>query len=216
MKKAILSQETITIALLIQCGISPNQARLFEKPLQYACERYEINTINRLAAFLGQCAHESINFTHLEESLYYTTLSRIMQMWPARVPNEAMARSLLRNPQLLANTVYANRGGNSDQASGDGWKYRGRGIIQLTLKNNYARAQHENQRPYVDNPDLVSQPWDAALTAAWYWAVHGCNRYADGWDIDSCTRAINGSAMAGRNQRRTRCEQILAVLNGDD
>lgn len=211
-----MTPSDINVALLIRCKISPNQARAFEKPLQSACARYEINTTRRLAAFLGQCAHESNNFAALEESLYYTTSSRIMQMWPNRVGNEAMARTLLRNPQLLANTVYANRGGNGDTASGDGWKYRGRGIIQLTLKDNYAQAQFENKRPYVDNPDLVAQPWDAALTAAWYWTTHKCNVYVDAWDIDSCTRAINGSAMAGHNQRLVRCDEILAVLNDED
>lgn len=206
----------INVALLIRCKISPTQARAFEKPLQNACVRYEINTTRRLAAFLGQCAHESNNFAALEESLYYSTPGRIMQMWPNRVGNEAMARTLLRNPQKLANTVYANRGGNGDATSGDGWKYRGRGIIQLTLKDNYAQAQFENKRPYVDDPDLVAQPWDAALTAAWYWATHKCNVYADAWDVDSCTRAINGSAMAGRNQRRVRCDEVAAVLNDED
>lgn len=216
MKTIPIKTQQITVDLLIRAGISPNQARAFEKPLQHACGRFEINTVHRLAAFLGQCAHESLNFTHLEESLYYTTPGRIMAMWSKRVPNEAMARSLLRNPKLLANTVYANRGGNGDAASNDGWNYRGRGIIQLTLKDNYARAQFEIQRPYVDQPELVAEPWDAALTAAWYWATHKCNVYADSWDIDSCTRAINGNVMAGRNQRLVRCDQILSAMTGED
>ena len=205
----------ITIDLLIRCGISPNNSRMFEGPLQYACGLYEINTVQRFAAFIGQCAIESVDFSHLEESLYYTTPERITQMWPSRV-NMVMARGLLRNPKALANTVYANRLGNGDKASGEGWKYRGRGIIQLTGKDNYARAQHENKRPYVDQPELVGQPWDAALTAAWYWMRNGCNRYADEWDIDSCTRAINGKAMAGRNQRMQRCINVLGVLTGND
>ena len=206
----------ITTELLIKCGIQPTQARAFELSLQYACDRYQINTPRRLAAFLGQCAVESNNFTRLEENLYYTTHQRIREVYKLSVPTEALARSLVRRPELLANRVYANRGGNGSIESGDGWNYRGRGIIQLTLKDNYSLASFNNQRPYLDNPDLVSKPADAALTAAWYWSYFGCNQFADAWEIDKITRAINGSGMQGRLQRRHRCDEILAILKGED
>lgn len=202
----------IDIALLIRCGINPNQAREFERPLRYACDRYQINTTRRLAAFLGQCAVESADFTRLEEGLYYTTAQRVRAVFGSRVPTDAMAQSLLRNPQALANRVYANLGGNGDETSGDGWKYRGRGIIQLTLKGNYTAAAQANQRPYVEQPELVARPADAAFTAAWYWGFHDLNTLADGWQTDDITRRIN-KGMAGRMQRRTRCDELLEILN---
>ena len=212
MSKAI----TVTTQLLIKCGIQPTQARAFELPLQYACGRYDINTLRRLAAFIGQCAVESGNFSHLEENLYYTTYQRIREVYKLSVPTEAMARALVRNPEALANQAYANRGGNASVESGDGWRYRGRGIIQLTLKDNYSRAAYLCQRPFLDNPDLVAKPADAALTAAWYWSYHGCNALADAWEMDKITRAINGSGMQGRLQRRSRCDDILTILKGED
>ena len=208
--------QTITLQGLIGCGIAPTQARLFLPALQAACHIHAINTVGRFAAFLGQCMVESTNFAHLEENLYYTTTARMLQMFPTRINGESMARGLLRNPQALANQVYANRGGNGDAQSGDGWRYRGRGIIQLTLKSNYIEAATANQRPYADRPELVAEPYDAAITAAWYWKRHGCNELADEWHIDAITRAINGPAMAGKLHRRQQCDKVLAALLGED
>lgn len=204
--------EQITAALLLECGIDITQARAFEKPLQYACNRFGINTIQRLCAFIGQCAVESSDFTRLDENLYYTSIERLRSVYPSSITSDAMAQGLLRNPQALANKVYAGKGGNGNEMSGDGWRYRGRGMIQLTLKSNYSRAAYECQRPYVDQPDLVAQPLDAAITAAWYWGEHGCNTMADNWDIDRITRAIN-PAMLGKIQRRSRCDKVLDTLN---
>lgn len=207
-----IKPEQITAALLLECGIGITQARAFEKPLQYACNRFGINTVPRLAAFIGQCAVESSDFTRLDENLYYTSVERLRGVYPSSITSDAMAQGLLRNPQALANKVYAGKGGNGNEASGDGWRYRGRGMIQLTLKSNYSRAAYECQRPYVDQPDLVAQPLDAAIAAAWYYSAHGCNTMADNWDIDRITRAIN-PAMLGKIQRRARCDKVLDTLN---
>lgn len=206
----------VTTELLIKCGIRPTQARAFELPLQYACDRYEINTARRLAAFIGQCAIESADFTSLEESLYYTTVGRIREVYKLSVPTDAMALALLRKPQALANQAYANRNGNGNVASGDGWKYRGRGMIHLTGKDNYSLAAFCNQRPYLESPDLVAKPADAALTAAWFFSHNGCNQMADSWETDKITRTVNGPGMQGRLQRRHRCDEILKILKGED
>ena len=202
----------ITLAALIVAGIGPAQARQFEAALAYACDRFEITTPVRQAAFISQCAHESGGLVHCEESLYYTTPERIRAMWPRRVPSLADAASLCRKPQALANRVYASRNGNGDEASGDGWAYRGRGLIQLTGRANYLAAQAATSEPYASDPDLVVQPAHAALTAAWFWAAGGCNALADASNIEAITRVINGPALAGLADRRQRFERAAGAF----
>lgn len=202
----------ITIATLIACGVAPSQARLFAQPLAEACQRFAINTPARVAAFLAQTAHESANFTRTEESLYYTTPERIRAMWPKRVPTLQDAAALCRNPQRLANRVYANRLGNGDEASGDGWAYRGRGLIQLTGRANYKVAGDALGVNYTGAPNLVAMPHDAALSAGWFWAsIHG-NDLADAALIDELTKRINGPAMVGADERRSRFDNNLQAL----
>lgn len=199
----------ITIPALIAAGIAPTQARQFDAALSLACDRFGIKRPVELAAFVAQCAHESADFTRLEESLYYTTPERIRAMWPSRVPDLATAARLCRNPKDLANRVYANRGGNRDMASGDGWRYRGRGLIQLTLRDNYGAAARDLREPYLEQPDLLVQPAHAALTAAWFFVRAGCLALAD--DIAAVTRRIN-PAMAGINDRRQRFQQAVQAF----
>lgn len=204
----------LTLASLVAAGAHPTQARQFIEPLQAACALFAIDTPARLGSFLGQVLHESSSLTRLEESLYYTTPERIRDMWPRRVHALDEAARLCRNPQALANRVYANRGGNGDEASGDGWRFRGRGLFQLTFKNNYADAAGALVRPYVGQPDLVAQPGDAALTAAWYWNAHGLNALADAWNLDDITRAINGPGMVGAAERRHLSDRAVQALKG--
>jgi len=118
------------------------------------------------------------------------------------------AAKLCRNPKELANTVYSNRIGNGDYDSGDGWRYRGRGVFQLTGRSNYAAAGAALWRPYKDEPDLVAQPLDACMTAGWYWDSRKLNLLAD---IDGITRKIN-PAMAGADDRRQRFEIAVMAL----
>lgn len=202
----------ISVAALIACGIAPTQAKLYADPLAEACRKFEITTKHRLAAFIAQTAHESANFTRAEENLYYTTPERIRAMWPKRVPTLADAATLARNPQRLANRVYANRLGNGDESSGDGWAYRGRGLIQLTGRSNYHVASDALGATYIASPELVAKPVDACLTAAWFWSsIHG-NLLADAGLIDELTRKINGPAMAGADDRRSRYDDALQSL----
>lgn len=203
----------IQLAALVAAGIGATQARLFEAPLQEACTRFEIDTPLREAAFVAQCAHESRLFTTLEEGLYYSTPERICAIFRSTVPTLAIAQTLARNPKLLANHVYAGRNGNGDEASGDGWRYRGRGLIQLTGRANYSRAAADLDRDYVGDPDLVLQPPDACLTAGWFWQAGKLNALADARRIDAITRAINGPAMAGAAERRQLFGAALAAFS---
>lgn len=202
----------IDLAMLIACGVAPTQARLFVEPLQEACRRFGISTRSRLAAFIAQAAHESANFTRTEESLYYRTPERIRAMWPTRVTSLQQAATLCGRPQALANVVYANRLGNGDSASNDGWNYRGRGLIQLTGRANYKVAGDALAANYVTAPNLVALPTHAAMTAGWFWAsVHG-NDLADAGLIDELTKKINGPAMAGADDRRSRYDDNMRAL----
>lgn len=202
----------IDVATLVACGVAPTQARVYAGPLAAAADRFEITTRARVAAFLAQVHHESAGFTRTEENLYYTTPERIRAMWPVRVPTLLEASKLIRNPQGLANVVYANRLGNGDASTGEGWKYRGRGLIQLTGRANYHVAGDALGADYMRSPDLVAAPLDACLTAAWFWSsIHG-NELADASLIDTLTKRINGTAMAGADARRSRYDDNLRAL----
>lgn len=200
------------IAELVACGIAPTQARAFAGPLDQALRKFGITTKPRIAAFIAQAAHESARFTRLEESLYYRTPERIKQMWPRRFSSLGEAAQFCRNPEALANRVYANRLGNGDESTGDGWKYRGRGLFQITGRTNYHVASDALGANYLHAPTLVAHPADACLTAGWYWAsVHG-NELADAGLIDELTRKINGPGMVGADDRRSLYDDALQAL----
>jgi putative chitinase len=201
-----------SVSQLISGGIAPTQARLYQEPLAAACQRFDITTQPRLAAFLAQCNVESGAFVHAEENLYYSSPERVRQIFPSAVPSLGDAARLVRNPQALANVVYAGRNGNGAASSGDGWRYRGRGLIQLTGRDNYADAAESLHQPYLDNPDLVASPEHAAMTAAWYWHVHKLNVLADAGLVDAITKAVNGRAMLHRDLRRQLTADAAAAL----
>ena len=193
---------TITAAQLIAAGVQPTQAKAFADPLSAACALFDISTPVRIAGFVSQCVHESAGFTRLEENLFYTTPERICAMWPNRVTSLADAATLCRNPRALANRVYANRMGNGTPDTWDGWRFRGRGLFQLTGRKNYKDAAEALGRPYLTNPDLVAEPSDACLTAAWFWSCNKLNDLADVSNVTAITRLINGPALAGLNERK--------------
>lgn len=171
-----------------------------------ALSKYDISSKARIASFLGQIAHESGQFNTLEENLSYTA-PRLMKVWPKRFPNLGFAKQYERNPAKLGNYVYANRIGNGDELTGDGYRYRGRGLIQLTGRSNYASASEILGINLLNNPDQLLEPNFAAMSAAWFWASHGLNELADDktddddWeDFTTITRRINGGT-AGLNER---------------
>ena len=180
-----------------------------------ACEQFQINTPRRQAAFLAQIGVESAGLTELVENLNYSAAALLL-MWPARfTPADATAYGrTLAHPAdqvMIANIAYANRMGNGDVSSGDGWRFRGRGLIQLTGRWNYRRAGFALHMPLEANPDLVAQPQGASLTAAWYWAQHGCNAMADAGHFIAITQAINGGTN-GLPARQALYAQALSSL----
>jgi len=162
------------------------------QPLNDAFAKYEINTNKRQAAFIGQCQHESDNFRHLEENLHYSAVE-LMRVWPSRFPNINVAMQYANNPEKIANKVYAGRLGNNEE--GDGWAYHGRGLIQLTGRDNYAACGNSLGYALITNPELLLQPKYAALSAGWFWNKKGLNALADKEDYTTMTERINGGTL---------------------
>ena len=182
------------------------------EPLNETFERFGISTSKQQAAFIGQCSHECGNFTKLEEGLSYAA-DRLMKIWPRRFPNMEIAQRYARNPKALANNVYANRMGNRDEASVDGYRIRGRGCIQTTGHSAYFHAGQALGVDFVMQPDLVAMPKYAALTAGFFWDTHKLNAFADSQDYVTMTKRINGGTI-GLDDRKAHIAHALAVLGG--
>jgi len=204
---------TITCDRLIASGVAPTQANAFAQPLTDACARFDISTPARIAAFLGQCMVESDRLIHCEENLFYSDPARIFMVFPSHFTSANDAAPYAKNPQKLANRVYGTRLGNGDELSGDGWRFRGRGLVQITGRERYTDATVGLARDYLNNPDAVAQPVDACLTAAWFWSCIKANLPADAGDIDAITRAVNGRAMLNASLRRQYTQQALAAFS---
>ena len=174
-------------------------------------ERFGITTPNQQASFIGQCGHECGNFKILEENLNYRAAT-LMKLWPKRFPTLEVANSYAGNPKKIANMVYASRMGNRDEASGDGYRFRGRGCIQLTGHANYFHAGKALGVDFVMQPDLVGTPKYAAMTAGWFWSTHGCNEIAQRGDWTQLTKKINGGTI-GLDDRIKHTNEALAVLS---
>lgn len=172
-------------------------------------ERFDISSPLRQASFIGQCGHECGNFRILEENLNYRA-EALQKLWPKRF-DAAKAQMCSRNPKLIANTVYSSRMGNRDEASGDGYRFRGRGCIQLTGHANYYHAGQALGVDFVMEPDLVATPMYAAMTAGWFWDTHKINRFADMRDFIGMTKKINGGTI-GLNDRIKHINHALEVL----
>ena len=178
--------------------------------LDAAMRRFEIATPARMAAFCAQLAHESGQLQRWTENLSYRW-ERLRQVFPKYFPSDAEARPFDRKPERIANRVYANRMGNGPEASGDGWRYRGRGPIQLTGKDNYRACGQGIGVDLVDDPDLLVTPEPGCLAAAWFWARNGLNALADAGDFVTITRRINGG-LNGLAERREFWERAKAVF----
>lgn len=170
---------------------------------------YEINTPNRIAAFIAQCAHESASFTALHENLNYRaeTLSKV---WPKKFP-PAVAQQYAHKPEAIANLAYASRMGNGDEASGDGWRYCGRGLIQLTGKDNYTAFADSIGITPEEVSDYVQTFEGAAQSACWFWETNNLNQYADSGDIETMTKRINGGTL-GLEDRKKHYEHAKHIL----
>lgn len=187
------------------------EAEAWTDALNSILPQYDISTVERVAAFLSQCGHESLGFTVLSENLNYGAagLKTVFGKYFKTVdPLEYE-----RKPEKIANRVYANRMGNGDEASGDGWKYRGRGPIQMTGKNNYTEFSSTIGIDVMVSPDMVALNKKVALLSAiWFWNKNGLNTIADTGDITTMTKRINGGTL-GLEERKKLYNKALGILN---
>jgi putative chitinase len=191
-------------AQLLALGI---EGKWFE-PLQETFEKYQINTPKRQACFIGQCMHESGGFKFLKENLNYSAKA-LMATWPSRFPDADTAEKYARQPEMIANKVYSGRMGNTED--GDGAKYIGRGLIQLTGKDNYRAFGEAIGEDLVSTPQLVEEPRYAALSAGWFWNKRGLNALADVMDVETMSKRINGGTI-GMADRIAKINKVLDVL----
>ena len=198
----------ITVQQLLQ--ILPNagqSAGVFVPVLNTAMNRFQIVGLKRVASFIAQVGHESGQLTHLVENLNYGA-DALRKTWPNRF-DANMASALARKPEQIANIAYANRMGNTEQ--GDGWKYRGRGLIQITGKNNYHACGEALGLDLIAQPELLEKPQHACMSAAWFWATNGLNTLADAGKFDAITQRINGG-QTGAEDRQALNARALKVL----
>jgi len=189
---------------LQQLGIDPK----WLDPLNQTFDKYEINNALRQAAFIGQCAHESNNFKVLQENLNYSA-EGLMKTWPSRFPTLEIANQYARQPAKIAGKVYNGRMGNTSEE--EAAKYFGRGLIQLTGKENYDNCGKGIGADLISQPQLLAEPNYAALSAGWFWNKKGLNALADSKDYDTMTKRINGG-LIGLDDRKAKIAKALSVL----
>jgi putative chitinase len=178
--------------------------------LDQLLDDYNINTPLRVAHFVAQCAHESGNFVFIKENLNYKAAS-LQKTFAKYFPTAELASQYANRPEKIANRVYANRMGNGDEASGDGWLYCGRGLIQLTGKDNYTFFAGSLDISVEEAAEYLATFEGAAQSACWYWEQNNLNRFADANDTKGLTRAINGGYI-GLEDRISHTEHALHVL----
>lgn len=184
-------------------------AGVFVSALNDAMARFKIDTRLRVAAFLAQVGHESGQLRTLVENLNYSA-EGLIRTWPKRF-NLLTATSAARKPEQIANIVYASRLGNGPAVTGDGWKYRGRGLIQVTGWVNYQACGSALSLDLLTKPELLEQPIYAALSAAWFWSSNGLSELADAGRFEAITRKVNGG-LNGQADRLAIYERALKVL----
>jgi len=212
---------------IVAAGVKQATAQKWVDAVAAACQEFNINTPQRIAGFLSQCAHESGGFERLQENLNYSA-DGMAGIWPKRFavlgpdkkplkkdgknqPNK-FALALHRKPEMIANVVYSGRMGNGPTESGEGWLYRGRGLKQLTGKDNHRACSAGLGVDLVANPDLLLEPVYAARSAAWFWATNKCNNFADSGDIEGLTKKINGG-LIGIEDRKKRYASAVSSLS---
>lgn len=190
-------------------GVPQERAQKWVTALNQAMIRFDITTPERQAGFLSQIGHESALLTSVVENLNYGTAA-LLRVFP-KYFDKAAANAYQRNPEKIANLVYANRMGNGDEASGDGFRFRGRGLIQITGRDNYQSCGAALDQPLTDAPDTLATPPMAALSAAWFWHSHGLNALADTKDVIAMSKRINGGTvgLAEREQLYAKATDAL-------
>jgi putative chitinase len=204
----------ITAAQLRQVTLNDRFADVVVKAFNANAPRFGLNNVARTAVFLGQTSHESVDFTAGRENTNYTSAIRLNQIFRTNFPTVQSALPYVGKPVQIANRAYANRGGNGPENSGDGWKFRGGGWIQLTFRDGYAACARGTGIDFLNHPELIEQPEHACVSAMWWWSVHGLNQLADQGSLNRITRIINGPAMLGLSDRLVRTERARAALQG--
>jgi putative chitinase len=211
--------------LLVAAGVK-DPAKWLDAVVE-TCVEFEINTPQRVAAFLAQTSHESGGYTMLSENLNYKAAT-LAACWPNRfavlgadkkpikengklVPT-AVANAIAGKPELIANLVYSSRMGNGPAESGEGWAFRGRGLKQLTGKYNYEKCGLGLGVDLVSNPDLLLEPMYAARSAGWFWKTNALSTFADKGDLEGMTKRINGG-LIGYAERKAKYDKVLAAIN---
>jgi len=204
----MLQMQELQIKHLTELGCSEKVATLWLPYFNSILKNFGIDTTLRVSAFLSQVLHESGYLLALEENLNYSA-DGLANTWPKRYAKKALnglyaknsvgrylpsdlAIKITRKPVLIASDCYANRMGNGSAESKEGWKFRGRGLIQVTGKSNYAQLTLETGVDFISNPDLLKEPAYALISACWFWKSNNLNRFADKQDIIGLTKAING------------------------
>jgi putative chitinase len=180
------------------------------QPLNDTFTKYQINSPVRQAAFIGQCGHESNNFKTLEENLNYSA-SGLMRVWPSRFPDAATANKYANNPEAIANKVYGGRANLGNSQDGDGWKFHGRGLIQLTGRANYTVCGDALGQPFSEHPELLLEPEWACMSAGWFFNKKNLNSLADIEDWKTITQRINGGTI-GLDDRINRIHKAMDIL----
>jgi putative chitinase len=199
----------ITPALL--CTVTtPELANKWADALNETCQEFAIDSPYRIAGFISQTAHESAGFKFVSENLNYSAAS-LMRVWSSRFPTVEIAQRYAMNPEKIANRAYADRMGNGDEASGDGARYIGRGLIQLTGKNNYVAYSMACDNEALQHPEIVEQPKYAAESAGWFWSVNRLNQLADNQDVVGMTKRINGG-INGLDDRQMKYSKVMSYF----
>lgn len=190
--------------------IPPDLAARWHPHVMEAASRFDFMAPSRLAMWIAQCGHESASFRRVEENLNYRA-SQLRAVWPRRFPTEEKALAFAHQPERIANHVYAGRLGNGPEASGDGWRFRGRGLVQVTGRSNYRACGAALGLDLEDAPELLATDLYAALSAGWFWDSRGLNGFADRGDVEGATKRINGG-LTGLTDRRARYERAAEAL----
>ena len=196
---------------MLRCITTPEMADKWVDALNETCERFAIDSPFRIAGFLSNTAHESGGFKYVKENLNYSVAS-LMRVWPSRFPTVEVAQRYAMQPEKIANRAYSDRMGNGNEASQDGAKFIGRGLIQLTGKNNYVAYSLACDNEALQRPEIVEQPKYAAESAGWFWDVNRLNTLADAQDVGGMCRRINGG-YNGLDDRQMKYAQIMAYFN---
>ena len=180
------------------------------QPLNDTFAKYGIDTPARQAAFIGQCGHESNSFKVLEENLHYS-VKGLMATWPSRFPDIATAEKYANNPELIANKVYGGRADLGNTEDGDGWRFHGKGLIQLTGRSNVTVCGDVLGQPFAEHPELLLEPEWACMSAGWFWNKKNLNALADTEDWTTMTKRINGGVI-GLDDRINRIHKAMDIL----